>query len=124
MVAHQDSYPVPYFLYGRLDSHALVQRILGLSQPPTLHRASISDYEIKDWDRKDALIPSTGGRRVEGRVYMIMSNDEVEKLADYEGFAFEVCKCHITYANGEKCEGNVFRYRGDRLGLEDLHEQT
>ncbi|KAG7009761.1 hypothetical protein G7Y79_00001g000330 [Physcia stellaris] len=122
-VAHQDSYPVPYFLYGRLDSYALLRSILGLAQPPTLQRASVSDYETKTWDGKDALIPSATGRSVEGRVYMTISYDEVEKLADYEGFAFEVSKCHITYANGEVCEGNVFRYRGDRLGLEDLHEQ-
>ncbi|KAL8922564.1 MAG: hypothetical protein Q9208_005067 [Pyrenodesmia sp. 3 TL-2023] len=113
-------YPVPYFLYGSLESPALVQDILVLDQLPTLQSALVHGYEVRDWDRGRALVASTDTATVEGRVYMVASEEAVELLADHYGFAFEAASCRITYQTGESVDGNVFRYRGDRLGLEDL----
>ncbi|KAL8744996.1 MAG: hypothetical protein Q9184_007928 [Pyrenodesmia sp. 2 TL-2023] len=113
-------YPVPYFLYGSLESPALVQDILVLDQLPTLQSATVKGYEVRDWDRGQAVVASTDAATVEGRVYMVPSEEAVELLADHYGFAFEAASCRITYRTGEDVDGNVFRYRGDRLGLEDL----
>lgn len=117
-------YPIPYFLYSDLESPALVQNVLALDQPPTSQLATVSGYELKDWDRGQALVASTHTARVEGRVYLVASEEAVELLADHYGFAFEAVSCRITYKNGQTVDGNVFRYRGDRLGLEDLKGQT
>lgn len=118
--ALRTGYPVPYFLYGSLKSPALVQDILVLDQLPTLQRATVNGYEVRDWDRCRALVASTDAATLEGRVYMVASEEAVELLADHYGFAFEAASCRITYRTGERVGGNVFRYRGDRLGLEDL----
>ncbi len=113
-------YPAPYFLYSNLESPALVQTILALDQLPTSQLATVSGYELKDWNRGQALVASTDTATVEGRVYLVASEEVVELLADHYGFAFEAVSCRITYQNGQNVDGNVFRYRGDRLGLEDL----
>ncbi|KAL8898080.1 MAG: hypothetical protein Q9207_006884 [Kuettlingeria erythrocarpa] len=118
--ALRTGYPILYFLYGDLESPALVQNILALDQPPMSQLATVSGYELKDWDRTQALVTSTDTATVEGRVYLVASEEAVDLLADHYGFAFEAVSCPITYKNGHSVDGNVFRYRGDRLGLEDL----
>lgn len=116
------SYPVPYFLYGGLTSPNLLQNILELDRPPILQEAAIMGYEIKAWNGRDALVACNKVSSVQGQMYLVTSDAAVEKLADHVGFAFEVTPCQFIDASGENVAGNVFRYRGDRLGLEDLNE--
>lgn len=117
------SYPIPYFLYGVLKSPILLQNILVLEQPPTLQSAALMEYELKRWNGDIAAVASVDTTRIEGQVYMVTSEEVVEMLADYYGFAFEAVICQIMFDDGGSVEGNIFRYRGDRLGLGDLIDE-
>lgn len=114
------SYPVPYFIYGAFKSPILLQNILGLEQPPFLQFAAVMGYESRRWDKDIALVASAETAMIEGLVYVVPSEEVVGKLADQYGFAFEAVICQITLDNGESVEGNIFQYRGHRLGLENL----
>lgn len=67
-----------------------------------------------------ALVKADGDEFVEGCVYMVKNEDEVEKLAAYEGNSYQVERCDITYESEEKAEGNVFVFCGDSQQLRDL----
>ena len=116
-------YPAPYFLSGALASSGLLQTLLDLEQVPVLQSARVEGYRIIPWNGKDALVASSGHNFVQGIIYMAQSEEEVEKLAEHEGFAFEVMP-HIVNVNGEVIEANLFRYRGEKLGLENLQGQA
>ena len=82
--------------------------------------ATASGYETKRRTRDTVLAASHDTTTVGGQVYMFPSEEVVEMLADHYGFAFEAVPCKITLGSGAKVEGNLFQYRGHRLGLEDL----
>ena len=118
--AIRSGYPVPYFLHSALTPPALIQGILSLEQLPTLDFATVSGYQIRRRAR-DTVLTSCHDRAIMGgQVYMVPSEEVVEMLADHFGFAFEAVPCEIALGSVEKVKGNLFRYRGDRLGLEDL----
>lgn len=122
--ALRSSYPIPYFLHNALTPPHLIQGILGLDQPPTLDFATVSGYGTKRRARDTVLTACHDTATVGGQVYMVPSEEFVEMLADHYGFAFEAVPCEITLGSGEKVQGNLFGYRGDRLGLEDLVDDS
>ncbi|KAL8821081.1 MAG: hypothetical protein Q9191_007384, partial [Dirinaria sp. TL-2023a] len=52
-------------------------------------------------------------------VYMARSEEEVEKLADWVGFAYEVTQCHFRLDDGQRLKGKTFTFWWDADELEN-----
>lgn len=117
--ALRTNYPVPYFLYGESASPHFLANLLDLGPRPTLQHATADRYHIKRWGKHHALIRGSEGSRAEGHVYMVRSEEEVAKLAEWAGFAYEVTKCLIRLHDDSTLEGNTFVYWWDPNELED-----
>ena len=122
-------YPVPYFFYGRLSDPALWTGRLGFDEVPKFVDAAIKGYEIKMWGQYKALVPTEesdeeGGNVVHGLMYMVESEEVLEKLAAYETNNYGVRLCDIYHGDGyrEIVEGCVFAFYGDRANLRTVEE--
>ena len=118
--ALRTSYPVPYFLYGDSASPDFLANLLGLDSTPTLQHATIDGCCIRRWGKHQALIQGPQGSRAEGQVYMARSEEEVEKFAEWAGFAYEATQCQISVDGDQRLEGNAFMFWWDTNELEDV----
>lgn len=116
-----DEYPVSYFFYGTLADPAFLAEKLGLEELPVLRRGRIKGYEVKMWGRYKALVAGQSPKEVrEGWVYMVKTEEELEKLAVWEGENYEVDVCDIFVEGDEKVLGNVFVFCGGMGNLREL----
>ena len=112
------SYPVTYFFYGRLCDPALWTGRLGFADEPKFVEGQVRGYELKMWGDYKALVPASelekeGGNVVRGKVYMVESEEVLEKLAANETNNYGVRLCDITFDDGRMVEGCVFAFQGD-----------
>lgn len=121
------SYPVAYFFYGRLCDPALWTGRVGFADEPKLVEGQIRGYEIKMWGDYKALVPASeleeeGENVLRGKVYMIESEEVLEKLAAYETNNYGMGLCEITFGDGRTAEGCVFAFQGDLGRLKTVEE--
>lgn len=112
-------YPVPYFFYGTLADPRIWSQKLGVDEVPVLKKGLIRGWKVQRWEKYQALVKAGGDEEVEGWVHMVNSEDEVGKLAGWEGNNYKVERCEIVYESGERTEGNVFVFCGDSQQLRD-----
>lgn len=120
------SYPVAYFFYGRLCDPALWTGRLGFAYEPKFVEGQIRGYEIKMWGDYN-LVPASefeeeGEKEVRGKVYMVESEEVLEKLAAYETNKYGVRLCEITFGDGRTVEGCIFAFQGDLGRLKTVEE--
>ena len=115
-----------YFFYGTLKEPKTLSHIL--DKPvlqSALHAAYVIGYSIQMWGQYKALVIGSQGDIVEGVAYEVQSEEDEEKLANYETSAYEVAPCNIYLrAKGEGIEpericGNTFIYAGDAQALRE-----
>ncbi|KAE8314589.1 hypothetical protein BDV41DRAFT_533295 [Aspergillus transmontanensis] len=114
------SYPVYYFFYGTLTKPTQLQRIIDLTEEPKLRRAKVIGYNIAKWGDYPALINGEQGQVASGYAYLVRSEEEAGKLAEYETRAYKVAPCRIFFRDGEEPKevgGKVFMYTGDAQAL-------
>lgn len=117
--ALREQYPVPYFVYGQAASRVFLENLLELDLTPSLPNATINGYKVKRWRDHLALLEAPGSTAA-GKVYMVESEGQVEQLAEWLGFAFEVSQCSIKVDDGRQVEGNTFVCWWDKGELEDI----
>ena len=117
--ALRTAYPTPYFLYGTSSSPAFLANLFGHDRSPDLPNASLRGYRIKRWEGNQALVHGSGHDVVDGVIYMATSEAEVEKIAEWLGFAYEATPCDIILTSGEIFRGNVFIYWWEPYELEE-----
>ncbi|KAE8136588.1 hypothetical protein BDV38DRAFT_249301 [Aspergillus pseudotamarii] len=114
------AFPVYYFFYGTLTKPTQLQRIIDLEDEPKLRRAEVIGYDIAKWGDYPALVNGKQGQVVSGYAYLVMSEEEARKLAEYETRAYKVAPCWIFFQDGEEPReegGKVFMYAGDAQAL-------
>ena len=117
--ALRDNYPIPYFLYGATSSSDFLVNLWMLDQTPNLQRATLRGCQIKNWGPHKALVQDSSDSIAQGAVYNARSECEVEKLAEWMGFAYEAVKCDIVLASGEVIRGDAFIYWWEPSEFED-----
>lgn len=118
--ALRTSYPMPYFLYDHNASPDFLANSLNLDSAPALQHATVDGYCIRRWGKHQALIQGSQSSTAEGQMYMAKSEEEVEKLAEWAGFAYEVTQCQIRLDDGQRLKGNTFTFWWDTNELEDV----
>ncbi|KAK4695185.1 hypothetical protein P7C71_g2524, partial [Lecanoromycetidae sp. Uapishka_2] len=116
------TYPVPYFFYGTLADPEFLRDKLGIDEVPELKKGLIKGWRVQMAGKFKALVKACGEEVVEGSVYMVRSEEEVGKLAAWEGSNYRVERCEIVYEDGGKVEGNVFVFCGNGQYLRDVPE--
>ncbi|PWY71737.1 hypothetical protein BO70DRAFT_122243, partial [Aspergillus heteromorphus CBS 117.55] len=69
---------------------------------PQLRKAEVFGYTIAKWGDYPALINGKQGDVVTGSAYLVRSEEEARKLADYETNAYEVVDCWIYFKDGRR----------------------
>ncbi|KAJ5795406.1 uncharacterized protein N7518_003946 [Penicillium psychrosexuale] len=112
----------PYFFYGSLQDQNLLIELLDLSHAPHLRPAYIEGYKCKLWGHYPALLSGDPVDTVTGAVYEVLTFDDAEKLAAYEGPSYTTVACSIRYADGEsptQAEGYAFLFVGNTRDLSE-----
>ena len=110
----------PYFFYGTLADPKFLSEVLGLKETPTFRPAMVVGYECKFWGNYPALVDGPRGAEVRGVAYDVSSEEDAQKLADYETQVYIETPCLITYTdsqNNETVMGSTFKYNGDPCDL-------
>lgn len=85
--------PQLIFFYGSRTVPCILQRVLSLCEPPTYYRASIDSFKVKMYGVYPALVKATDEGIVQGLVYTVKSEDDMQKLIAYEGDAYRLTWC-------------------------------
>ncbi|KAE8423366.1 hypothetical protein BDV36DRAFT_290502 [Aspergillus pseudocaelatus] len=107
------SYPIYYFSYGTLTHPPQLKHILDLLEEPNLRKPELIGYDIAKWGGDyTALINGKQDQVVSGYAYLVKSEEEAEKLAEYETRAYRVASCWIFFRDGaeepKEVGGKVF----------------
>jgi hypothetical protein len=113
------SYPVPYFFYGTLAEPDIVAGIVELDELPALKKELVRGWKMMMSGKCKALVKAGSGEVVERWVYIVENEEDLGRLATYEGSNYEVQRCEILDEDGRKLEGNVFVFCGDSRLLQD-----
>ncbi|KAK2759961.1 hypothetical protein FQN54_002697 [Arachnomyces sp. PD_36] len=114
------SFPEYYFFYGTLRKPSMLQRILELEEEPQLRAAKITGYTLARWGDYPALIDGRENQEVKGYAYLVQSEEQVERLIDYETRTYKVAPLRIIFTDGEdpgEVSGKGFAYAGDAKRL-------
>lgn len=111
-----NAFLVPDFFYGTLADPHTLQNKLNLVDEPGLKAASIQRGQLRMWGPYRALVDGLAGDVVQGRVFVVQSEEQEELLRFYETGAYEAVKCEIAM-EGRVVRGRTFRWAG---GVEKL----
>lgn len=115
------------FFYGTLmDPNTLSQVLKSSERPPVMRRARVIGYEIKLWGPYPALLDGEPLHLVDGMVYEILSQTELDRLAAYETDKYQLRPCLIDLLNDDDSvektiEGVAFMWDGQQ---DELREGT
>lgn len=70
------------------------------------------------WGPYRASVDGTDEEVVQGRMFIVQSEQQEELLSFYETGAYEVVECEIT-VGGRAVRGRIFRWAGGRGELKD-----
>ena len=120
------TYPVPYFFYGRLCDPQLWTGQLNFDTAPKFVEAEVRGFTLKMWGHYKALIaadePDEESNIVKGYLYMVESEEALDKIAAYETDNYGVRLCDIYYGDGQRLEGCTFGFWGDLSHLKTVEE--
>lgn len=91
------------FFYGSLMHPTLLQTITGIPTPPITYSASITGWKIKIWGVYPTLVPSTSGR-VLGVVWQCTSQEQFDRLEQYESSKYRWVECEAVLEGGDREE--------------------
>jgi gamma-glutamylcyclotransferase (GGCT)/AIG2-like uncharacterized protein YtfP len=105
--------PTPYFFYGSLMDPEVLQSVLGLSETPKLQRGTISHFKIKMWGIYPEFVKAEGGI-VEGMAWVVHTEEQLQRLQNYETSAYTSSYCIVDLADGGRIDfARTFRWNGD-----------
>lgn len=115
-------YPIYYFFYGTLRAPATLKRILDLpeEEEPELRPAQITGYALGKWGEYPALVDGEQDQVVSGSAYLVQSEEQAQKLEDYETRTYNVIPCRIRFVDDKSpaaVSGRTFMYAGDQKAL-------
>ncbi|KAF2797399.1 hypothetical protein K505DRAFT_358444 [Melanomma pulvis-pyrius CBS 109.77] len=113
----------PFFLlHNRYSDPQYLQRLLSLSQPPTLHNATLAaHYAVKIWRHTSVLCPAPPIVKVHGYAFYPSNAGEIEKLESYAVGNLKVMFVKMSVECGEsmeEVEGRAIVYMGGQRVLE------
>jgi Gamma-glutamyl cyclotransferase, AIG2-like len=118
--------PEDYFFYATLMDPEILSRILGVPKiaPAELRPAYVVGYSPADRGPYKTLIYGPRDHIVNGVAYTVQSEDDQNKLADYEGRAYVTASCRIQLDQNQKprtkeVRGWTFAYAGDQTALRE-----
>jgi hypothetical protein len=93
----QHEYPVWYFFYGTLAKPDFLAQLFG--SPPGIEHvlvpAHIEGGKLRTWGGKYKALVDCSGRRVDGWVFEVESEEQEEVLCMYETAKYEVIRVRI-----------------------------
>lgn len=116
-------YPVYYFFYGPLRAPATLKRVLDLpeEEEPELRPAQIIGYALCKRPDRPALVNGVPGQVVNGSAYLVKSEEQARKLADYAAGAYQKeFPCGIQLMDDKSLDvksGTTFVHAGDQRAL-------
>lgn len=117
-IPKQNQWPAKYFLYGALvEQEGKLMDVLGLEGTPAMRDAVVCGGEVRMWGEKKAMVDAARGDMVRGKMFVVQSKEEEDKLRDYQGEGYEVCRCKIELGGGEQYCALTFRFVGDEGSL-------
>lgn len=108
-----------YFFYGSLMDASTLAKVLQLSSLPMLYPAKIVGYSCKLWGPYPALVDGPTGAIVDGMAYEVQSSQEAERLQVYESDNYDPRGCMITFQDGRKVGGKVFKWSENKALLKE-----
>jgi hypothetical protein len=108
----------PFFFYGSLTNPAILQEILQLPEPPMLNPPRVPSRKIMLWGQHPALVDAPFGSFVDDMGYVVETEDQTNKLEDYETTAYRLEGIRITI-EGKYFAGRTFMWAGDPEELEE-----
>lgn len=113
----------PFFLlHNRYSDPQYLQTLLSLSQPPTLHNATLAaHYAVKIWRHTSVLCPAPPIVKVDGYAFYPSNAGEVAKLESYAVGNLKVRYVKMSVECGEsmeEVEGRAVVYMGGQRVLE------
>lgn len=85
-----------------------------------MRKAKLVGHALGKWGDYPALIDGAPGQEVPGYAYIVQSEEEGRKLANYETNAYEEEHCLIYFVNEEEpvqAPGKTLKYAGDAKAL-------
>jgi hypothetical protein len=116
----QHEYPVWYFFYGTLANPDFLAQLFG-SPPGTklvLVPAHIEGGKLRTWGGKYKALVDCSGRRVDGWVFEVESEEQEEVLCMYETAKYEVVRVRIEVEERGVVWGCTFRFTGQAEDLD------
>ncbi|KAJ9604859.1 hypothetical protein H2200_010974 [Cladophialophora chaetospira] len=108
----QNEYPVWYFFYGTLMDPADLSRQISLDDEPALIDAHVEGGRLRAWGPYKAIVNGESFDKVQGKAFLVQSQEEEDALRIREGDVYEVVRCSINFTNGCAVKGLTFRYCG------------
>ncbi|KAK2791165.1 hypothetical protein FQN52_005121 [Onygenales sp. PD_12] len=106
----------PYFFYSTLKDPSTLATVLDLPRLPRMRPARLADYRVKYWGERPVLVHEPF-HQVEGMVYHVRSEEEAERLAEFQSERFWITRCRIQYLDAmaeegeeEEVVGSVFEW--------------
>jgi len=75
------NYPVPYFLYGTLSDPGFLADKLGVEDVPVVRGGKVWGWGVRRWGQYGAIVRAGEGQGVEGVVFVVRGEGEVERMA-------------------------------------------
>ena len=110
----------PYFFYGTLMDPETLMKVLNLKERPELRPASIVGYHTKLWGLYPALFRGPCNAVVQGMVYEIHTQEQVQLLQDYETGRYVKTACRIKLDDGSSVYGRTFIW--GESNRDEVHE--
>ncbi|KAF1919181.1 secretory pathway protein Sec39-domain-containing protein [Ampelomyces quisqualis] len=98
-IPKQNQWPAKYFLYGGLAEEEKLREVLGVEEMAEMRDAVVCGGEIRMWGEREALVDAGRGDMVKGKMYVVASKEEEDKLREYQGEGYEVCRLTSKYAS-------------------------
>ena len=115
-----DLFQSPYFFfYGMLTDPTTLAKVLKLRDRPGLRPAMIMEHGMRLWGEFPALLDGHPEKPIQGVAYEIRSQEEEDRLVEYETDMYRKKGCVIEFRDGSKVPGVTFVWNADPGLLRD-----
>ncbi|PWY77297.1 hypothetical protein BO94DRAFT_196357 [Aspergillus sclerotioniger CBS 115572] len=108
-----------FFFYGMLSDPTTLAKVLKLRDRPALRPATIMEHGMKLWGEFPALLDGHPDTPIHGVAYEISSQEEEDRLVEYESDMYRKKGCVIEFRDGSKVPGVTFVWNADPRLLRD-----
>lgn len=105
---------VYYFFYGSLMVPSTLGKVLERPDTPEVHKATIEAHRIKFWGEHPALVIGFPEQTIHGVACKIKSEEEADRLAEYETAMYGADGCVIRFEDGSTVSGWTFVWNADQ----------